>query len=489
MATIEDIIISLEAERDQEQRDRERSLQEVKGILASARGEGRSNVTPEEDEAVERAEKRAEDCKARLKGVEHRLDIAKRTKLRELENDDELRQRAAEPESLPRRGSSAPVTAGGKPAYDRVARIGQEERTYHKGNTGDGGVFLRDIAMQYMFRDIEAEQRLSRHMQEERVERGQYMTRAVGTGAFAGLTVPQYLTEMYAPATANLSPFADVCNHHDLPESGMTVNISRITTPTSVALQATENLAVSNTDIDDTLLTIAVQTAAGQQILSRQAIERGTGVEGIVMDDLFRRYATTKDSTLINQAVTGLSAVGTSVPYVDATPTAAELWPKLLGAASGVEQALIGMGNADIAVMHSRRWYWFQSQLTNSWPLVSQPGLGSTGEPGAALAANNGTAYAKGARGVLPSGMVVITDNNIPTVKGGGTEDEIYVTSSQECHLWEDPNAPVFIRAEQPAAASLGVLLVLYGYFAYSFGRFANSVSLIGGTGLIAPVF
>lgn len=490
MATIEDLIISLEAERDQEQRDRERSLAEVKSILAKARGEGRSNVTPEEDEAIERAERRAEDCKLRLKGVEHRLDIAQRTKLRELENDEALRARSAE-ESAPGQSSMRAERSSSTstlPAYDRVARIGQEERTYNRGNTGKGGRFLLDVAAQYFNRDIEAEQRLARHMQEERVERGQYLQRAAGTGAFAGLTVPQYLTDMYAPATANLQPFADVCNKHDLPESGMTVNISRITTATSVALQATENSSVSNTDIDDTLLSIPVQTAAGQQTLSRQAIERGTGVESIVMDDLFRRYATTKDSTLINQATTGLSAVGTSVAYTDASPTSAELWPKILGAASGVEQALIGMGNADIAVMHSRRWYWFQSQLTNSWPLVGQPGLGGSG-PGAALAENNGTAYGKGARGILPSGLVVITDNNVPTTKGGGTEDEIYVTSSQECHLWEDPNAPVFIRAEQPAAASLGVLLVLYGYFAYTFGRYANSVSLIGGTGLIAPVF
>jgi hypothetical protein len=486
-ATIEDLIISLEAERDQEKRDRERSLNEVRGILASARGEGRAELTEQEDEAVERSHKRAEDCKQRLVGVEHRLDIARRTKVAEMETDQALAERspsAAKP--LPeRRGTSGGTETRG---YDKQARVGQEERTYHRGNTGDGGPFLRDLAMQYMFRDIEAETRLARHMQEERVERGQYLTRAAGTGAFAGLTVPQYLTDMYAPATANLQPFADVCNQHDLPESGMTVNISRITTATSVALQASENASVSETNIDDTLLTIPVQTAAGQQTLSRQAIERGTGVEGIVMDDLFRRYATTKDSTLINQATTGLSASGTSVPYVDASPTSAELWPKLLGAASGVEQALIGMGNADIAVMHSRRWYWMQSQLTNSWPLVSQPGLGGTGNDGA-MAINNGTAYGKGSRGMLPSGLIVITDNNIPITKGGGTEDEIYVTSSQECHLWQDPNAPVFIRAEQPQAAALGVLLVLYGYFAYTFGRFANSVGLIGGTGLIAPVF
>jgi hypothetical protein len=483
-ATIEDLIISLEVEEEQETRRRERALSEIRSILSHSKAEGRSNLTPTETQDVARCEDTAKAAKVAREGVAQRLEIAKRTKAAELETDVYLNERSGSPTPLAQRNDGSPQ----RRAYDEVARVGREERTYHKGNTGDGGPFLRDLAMQFMFRDMESEQRLARHMQEERVERGQYLQRAAGTGAFAGLTVPQYLTDMYAPATANLQPFADVCNHHDLPESGMTVNISRITTPTSVALQASENASVSNTDIDDTLLTIPVQTAAGQQTLSRQAIERGTGVEGIVMDDLFRRYATTKDSTLINQATTGLSASGTSVPYVDAAPTAAKVWPKLLGAASGVEQALIGMGNADIAVMHSRRWYWMQSQLTNSWPLVAQPGLGGTGNDGA-MATSNGAAYGRGSRGQLPSGMIVITDNNIPTTKGGGTEDEIYVTSSQECHLWEDPNAPVFIRAEQPAAAQLGVLLVLYGYFAYTFGRYANSVGLIGGTGLIAPVF
>jgi hypothetical protein len=321
------------------------------------------------------------------------------------------------------------------------------------------------------------------------VERGEYLTRAAGTGAFSGLTVPQYLTEMYAPAVSNLQPFADACNKHDLPQSGMTVNISQITTATSAALQASENSAVSNTDIDDTLLSINVQTAAGQQTLSRQAIERGTGIEGVVMDDLFRRYAAVKDSTLINQATTGLDAVATTTAYTDGTPTSAELWPKVLGAAAGVESALLGYGSADIAVMHSRRWFWMQSQLTNSWPLISQPGMGGGGNLNS-MGTSNGRDYGAGARGMLPSGLVVITDNNIPVNKGTGTnEDRVYVVSSQECHLWEDPNAPVFIRAEQPAAASLGILLVLYGYFAYTFSRYASAVQSISGTGLVTPTF
>lgn len=479
-ATIEDLIISLEAEKEQEKRDRERSLTEIRGILASARGEGRANLTPEEDAAVERAHKVADDCKVRLAGVEHRLGIAKRTKAAELEIEEQLAERSPNVPAERR----TPVAKTPAQPYDRVARVGQEERTYHRGNTGGGGPFLRDVVSQFLHRDMEAETRLSRHMAEERVERGQYLQRAVGTGAFTGLVVPQYLTELYAPALANMRPFADICNRHDLPETGMTVNISRITTATSVALQASENAAVSNTDIDDTLLTENVQTAAGQQTLSRQAIERGTGVESVVMDDLFRRYATTLDSTLINQATTGLSALGVANAYTDASPTAAELWPKLLGGAAAVETALLGLGSAKVAVMHPRRWYWLQSQLTTSFPFIAQPGIS-----GNASGVNTGTDYGRGFRGYLPSGLAVVTDANVPITKGGGTEDEIYIIDPDECHLWEDPSAPVFIRAEQAAAASLGVLLVLYGYFAYSLRRFTGSVQAINGTGLIAPVF
>jgi hypothetical protein len=483
-ATIEDLIISLEVEEEQAKRRGERSRAEIRSILEHGRAEGRANLTPQEDEDVQRAQKADVASKVDLKGIKQRLDVARRTKMAELEADEALVSRGPGG-AVPLPDSGVRQRDGSRPAYDQVARIGQEERTYNRGNTGKGGKFVNDVVRQFLFRDVEAEQRLARHMQEERVERGQYLERAAGTGAFSGLVVPQYLTELYAPATSNLRPFADACNKHDLPESGMTVNISRITTPTSVALQSSENAAVSNTDIDDTLLTENVQTAAGQQTLSRQAIERGTGVEGVVMDDLYRRYAATLDSTLINQATTGLDALADLTnAYVDASPTAPELYPKVLGAASGVEAAMIGMGSADIAVMHTRRWYWMQSQLTTSFPMFSQPGIS-----GNASGVNYATQYGSGVRGVLPSGLVVVTDNNISTTKGGGTEDRIYVVNSAECHLWEDPNAPVFIRAEQAAAASLGVLLVLYGYFAYTFRRFTSSVQAISGTGMIAPTF
>ena len=484
MATsIRDLILNAEVEEDQALKERARAISSAKFIMERAKAEGRVALTDDEKADVDECLRKRTQADTILAQVRAKQESLQQIKAAEEAVDKSMEERAAAASTdTPAAGSSSAAVAA-RPSYDRVARIGTEERTYHRGNDRKGGGFIRDVLMNHLFRDLEAERRLTQHMREEQVERGIQMQRAVGTGAFAGLTVPQYLTELYAPATAALRPFADICNKHDLPDNGMTVNISRITTASGVALQATENTAVQNTDMDDTLLTENVQTAAGQQTISRQAIDRGTGVEEIVMDDLFRRYATALDSTLLNQATTGLSAVATATTYTDASPTGPELYPKILGAQAGVDAALLGFGSPDVVVMHSRRWAWLQSQMTTTWPMIGQPNI-----PSQLTGVNLGTRYGRGFRGILPNGMAVVVDNNV-TTSAGTNEDEIYVVPSDECHLWEDPQAPVFIRAEQPAAASLGVLLVLYGYFAYSFRRFTGGVAKIGGTGLILPTF
>jgi len=268
--------------------------------------------------------------------------------------------------------------AGVLPGTDTSVRVGQEPRAYARENDPSGRMFMRDVGLRHLHGAgaAESNDRLTRHMQEERVERGQYLVRAAGTGAFAGLTVPQYLTESYAPLARAMRPFADACNHHDLPADGMTLNISRITTGTSAALQATENSAVSNTDIDDTLLTINVQTNAGQQTLSRQAVERGTGTEDVTVQDLFRAYATTLDSTLINQGTTGLAASATPQTYTDASPTGPETYAQIIKGQAGVEAVMLDMASGDnIVVMHSRRWYGLQSSMSATFPIISQQGL------------------------------------------------------------------------------------------------------------------
>jgi len=369
------------------------------------------------------------------------------------------------------------------PTYDRVHRVGQDERTYRPDQDARGQQFQFDVRAAFLG-DYEARDRLMRHMQEERVERGQQI-RAVGTGAFAGLVIPQYLTDMYAPLARANRPFADACRPHILPPTGMTVEISRITTGSNVDNQSAENAAVPEQDMDDTQLSVPVRTAAGQQTASRQSIERGAGVEDVILDDLFRAYGSRLDTTMLNVATAGLTNVATAVTYTDATPTTAELYPKVIEGLAGVESSLLDQASGDnLAVMHSRRWYWMQNAMGTSYPLITQPGVVAQ-----TLGANYAEAYGRGVRGILPNGTPVIVDNNIATNLGAGTnEDEIYLVDRQECHLWEDPDAPVYIRAEQPKAANLGVLLVVYGYYAFTFQRQPHARK-ISGTGLITPTF
>lgn len=373
---------------------------------------------------------------------------------------------------------------GATRAYDQVARVGAEERTYRPDVDRRGAQFIRDVVGSHLG-NFDARSRLERHMGEERVERGYLVERAAGTGAFAGLVVPQYLTDLVAPRARAGRPLANAMRAMDLPESGMTANISRITTGTSAATQ-TEGNAVSETDIDDTLLSPPVTTVAGSQTVTRQAVERGTGTLDVVLEDLARAYATALDAKVLNEAATGLTNVATSIAYTDGTPTAAEAYPKLLQAAAAVESALLDQDPGDtIAVMHSRRWYWLQSQLSPTFPLIGQGySLNVAGE------VDNASRYGSGFRGFLPSGIPVIVDNNIATNLGAGTnEDEIYFVSQTEAFLWEDPNAPMLIRTETgPSVKSLGVDVVVYGYVAYTFARQSHAQK-INGTGLVVPTF
>lgn len=397
------------------------------------------------------------------------------TQLAEIRAEQEADQRdtAAAQERHPT-GAQAPA-----------ARTNPVSRTYNERDDRRGVQFALDVGRSFLG-DPQARERIDRHMAEERDARGgELIERATGTGAFSGIIVPQYLTDLSAPLARAGRPLADAMNHHDLPDQGMTVYLPRATTGTSAADQAAEFDTVSETDYDDTLLSIPVRTAAGSQTLSRQAIERGVGVEDTIMQDLHGALDVNLDSGLINKATVGLSAVANAIAYTDATPTAVELYPKLLQGPAQVEASLLNAAVGDvIAVMHSRRWYWLQSQLTSTFPLFGQPGV-----PAQLAGVNNGDAYGKGFRGVLPSGVPVIVDNNIATNLGAGTnEDEIYFAAQSEAHLWEDPNAPRLIRAEQSQAKKLAVDLVLYSYYAFTFVRRPHAQK-INGTGLITPAF
>ena len=120
--------------------------------------------------------------------------------------------------------------------------------------------------------------------------------------------------------------------------------------------------------------------------------------------------------------------------------------------------------------------------------MFSQPGI-----PPQLAGTNTANAYADGVAGVLPCGLQVVMDANVPTAalagaQTGGTQDIVFVVPQTECVLLEAPQREVFIRAEAPAANQLGVMLVCYEYFAYTFQRYATTAfQRINGTGTVPP--
>ncbi len=397
-----------------------------------------------------------------------------------------LMARIADLEEQMKIRQAARAADAGRPAYDQVARVGAESRTYTpEAAREEGRSFLVDFAATQLG-DFDARDRLARHMREERIERAKYFKRDVGTGAFAGLTVPQYLIDMFADISRAGRPLADHCTKLTLPADGMTVVIGRGTTATTTAAQSAEAGAVSETDFDDTALTVNVRTIAGQQDVSFQALARSSGVEGVLVRDLVADYHETLDSAIINADGTsgthlGIRSTGSisTATLTDSSPTPAEQFGALYEIQSTIESAV--HKTPTHFVMHARRWHYLRSAIGTDVALVGQ----GTAYPPQQIGQTSGAGYGPGIRGDL-AGLPVIVDNNIPTTVSS-TQDVILAVNAKELFLWEDAGAPLFIRADQPGAGNLMSKLVVYGYSAFTAGRYPAAHGVISGSGLVAP--
>ena len=355
----------------------------------------------------------------------------------------------------------------------RIAVI-SEPLTYRADNTRQVS-FFRDVYFSQKG-DPGALERLARHKQETR----DVSTADPGAGTFLP---PAYMAELWAENPRASRPFADVVRKMPLPEGGLSITIPRLTTGTSVAVQQTEADAPSETDADGTLLTVGIRTIAGQNDLSIQALERtDPGFDAVVFGDLRNAYDSYLDTQLLsgtgsNAQHLGIRAVSSinSVTYTDATPTSAELLPKVYDA---IQQIAAGRHmNPDVIVMHPRRAAWLASNLSSSFPLFQQ------GQLMQAAGVQDG--------GFLQSfaGLRVVIDANIGTEYGnpGTNQDEIYVVHSQDLILME---GPLRVRAlEQTLANTLQVKLQVFAYSAFASGRQPESIAKIAGTGLAAPSF
>ena len=356
-----------------------------------------------------------------------------------------------------------------------LVTVTDEPLTYSKNSDHS---FFQDMYRAQVLSDPGAQQRTARHQAEMDIQH-----RADGTSSnWAGLVVPQYaVDEAVAKAQAGRN-FANVCRRMPLPASGLTVNVSRVTTSSSAAAQSSENAAISETTIDDTLMTSSVAVYAGAQDISRQALERGDRVDEMIYEDLSLSYATSLDGDLINGS--GSSGTHTGVLQTsgigdldtdDASPTGYETWQKIIKGIGTV--ASNKFLQPDVIVMAPRRWSYLVGSLDgNNRPLLT---------PNTQLGSNVigvGSAAGTNAVGNI-AGVPVIVDGNVPTNLGAGTdEDAVIIMRSDDVILWENGGgAPMLARYDSVGSANLTIKIIAFGYSAFMV-RDPNSVCKLQGT-------
>jgi HK97 family phage major capsid protein len=429
--------------------ERDASQEAVEAILALAETEGRSDMTAEETE---------------------KFDVA-RAELREIDDKiTALQARESDLVDLATRSDKAAEVR--KEVLPMNIRVVSEEKTYRADSEHD---FLSDAIAAKFGNDNAASDRLARARDEALAE---YRST---TGNFGGLVVPQYLTEQFAATLASGRPFLEAVTKVALPAQGMNMVIPRGATSTGVAAQATEGSGVNLQTFTESDLTVPVRTFSGQQVVSRQSIDRGTGIGQILLADLYQQYATKVNVS----AISGDGTVGGHFGILNTTSVQTASWTGTTGA-SLVAAIHNGLGKvnaaryaaADLIVMHPRRWAWLCAQSDSSLrPLVAIEGYNSFNASGAGIAAGYGPV------GSI-AGVPVVTDAGVPIILGASTdEDRIIITRKADVLFMEDGSAPIGLTLNEVAAASLNVTMVTYGYSAFTAGRYPVATCNLQGTG------
>lgn len=452
------------AKREATAKDREQLLAKRKAITDLAEEEAREDLLPEEDSEFR-------ELTAQVKS-----------------KDDDLRQldeRIAELSEEEER--SAKLTEGAlavKRAQARVQSV-KEGRVYERGN---GRSYLQDLARVQLNMDGDgtARERLQRHAQDiASAQELRDLDRTDGSGGY--FVPPVWMMGQYIELARAGRAYANLVTSQPLPPGTDSINIPKVASGTATAVQTADNAAVEEQDLDDTSVTAPVRTIAGQQDVAIQLLDQSpVSFDEVIFRDLVADYATKADLQVISGSgsagqVTGVRSTSGIVTVAAATATVASVYAKI---ADAVQRVHTGRFMAPtVIVMHPRRWAWFLAALDgNDRPLV----VPQAGNPQNAIA-TLGAVAAEQVVGQM-HGLPVVTDPNLPTSLGTGTnEDVIHVLRASDLLLYESG-----IRSRvlpEVGSANLTVRLQVYGYIAFTAGRYPQSVVEIGGAGLAAPTF
>ncbi|MEU2313144.1 phage major capsid protein [Streptomyces albidoflavus] len=438
---------------------------DLDGVLTAPTAEKR-NLTDEEQSAFDEKRETIKAKDAEIDGCQKRIA--------ELEESEARDTAAAE---LRARYGQAPT-----PAPSGVT-VTSEPETYRRDGQQS---YFRDLFRAQQRGDHDAMDRLRRN--DQQVSDGLQQRALTTTDGSAGEFVPPlWMVEDYVALARAGRVVADQVAHQPLPAGTDTISLPRLASGTAVAEQASQNTSVQNTDATASSVSASVATIAGQQVVPQQLLEQSPiNMDSILLADLAADYAIKLDQFVISNNAAGkrglLNVSGSNaVTYTDANPTVGEAYSKV---GDGIQQIHTGrLMPPDKIFMHPRRWAWLTVSLdTAGRPLV----VPAANMPSNVLAAMSDV-VSEGFVGTL-QGLPVYVDPNIPTNLGGDTnEDRVIVARSSDIILFEGtPRSETF---RETKADQLSVLLRFYNYAAIHSERYPKALSVVSGTGLVAPVF
>ncbi|GAA1992867.1 hypothetical protein GCM10009718_33220 [Isoptericola halotolerans] len=451
------------AKREAAQKEREQLLAQRKAIVEVAEDEAREDLSEEEDTEFRGLTAKIKDKDGEIARFDERISELSEEAEREANITDGARavQRAR-----------------------RRAEVVSEEATYRQDGRAS---YFRDIVSVGLNMDGDggARQRLDRHAQEVKEAKGEYrdLTRTDGEGGF--FVPPAWLMSQWVELARAGRPTANVVPGEPLPPGTDSINVPKVATGTSTAIQTADNAAVSETDLTDTSVPAPVRTIAGQQDIAVQLLEQSpVSFDQVIFGDLVGDYATKLDQGVLsgtgsNGQVVGIRNTAGIGTVAVAAATVAAIYGGIAQATSQINTSRFRP--ATVIVMHPRRWSWLLGQLdSNDRPLVV---------PGAQAPQNSLASFGSlGAEGVVGTllGLPVVLDASIPTTLGTeSNEDVILVMKADDLRLWESG-----IRTRVYPSVGSGTLTVrlqVYGYLAFTAGRYPQSVVELTGAGLVDP--
>jgi HK97 family phage major capsid protein len=363
---------------------------------------------------------------------------------------------------------------------------------------GDGGVEAARERLARHGREIDVEmpkrdaRRAARAEKELRgIDRGSVFEKRVNPnrtdGQGGNFVPPLWLIDEYIDLPRFGRTFANSVRNLTLPTGTDSINVPKIATGTATGVQTADAAAVTSQDLTDTFVTAPVRTIAGQQDIAIQLLDQSPAAfDEIVFADLIADYNMRLDLQCINgsgsagqlKGVLNVSGIN-AVTYTDATPTLPETYLPFMQALSLIAKNRKMMATA--AFLTPSRWYWMASQLdSQNRPFI----LPETNNPFNPLALQTGGDVEGPVGRVL--NMPLLADGNIPANLGAGTnEDRIIAARTSDLYLWEGSMRTRVLQ--EVLSNTLQVRLQVYNYAAFMPDRRPETISVISGTGLIAP--